>query len=301
MVKPAIAVFILISLFFPVSGQTYNSVKAVVDHITFKNINGNIVKKDSGREVPGTDADTVPDCGWECSLFKGHPSALMPPISVCIGGRCSSSVYYTNCFVGFDLNLDDTTLSFHGTDTFCGKYITESHISNDTLAYTITNEFQSREFTTYFAFMNDTIIDCYFSYSFYRNDSTIASDHQPATFWEIDSIKNLTTIGDNDSIKYMIATYYLAANEAGIKYDVSRHVDEKLIIVPNPFSTVVFFEIRNAKSELRNTKLEIFDLAGRRVWSHAARRSSHVWDGRDDLGRLVPDGVYVVRLRTGGW
>jgi hypothetical protein len=51
------------------------------------------------------------------------------------------------------------------------------------------------------------------------------------------------------------------------------------------------------------TRLEVFDLAGRRVRTlldgrAAAGASEHVWDLRDGNGRPVSSGVYFVRLST---
>jgi hypothetical protein len=73
---------------------------------------------------------------------------------------------------------------------------------------------------------------------------------------------------------------------------------------PNPFrlSTSVRFEL----SQAGPVRLEIFDLRGARVavlvagtvlpaGGHAA-----TWDGRDRDGRLMPAGIYLVRLEAGG-
>ncbi len=74
--------------------------------------------------------------------------------------------------------------------------------------------------------------------------------------------------------------------------------------VPNPFrsSTTIGFTL----AESGPATLEVFDLAGRRVrelvrtnlgaGSHTAR-----WNGVDDLGRKAPAGVYLYRLRAGGF
>ncbi|MBN1827483.1 MAG: VCBS repeat-containing protein [Candidatus Eisenbacteria bacterium] len=71
---------------------------------------------------------------------------------------------------------------------------------------------------------------------------------------------------------------------------------------PNPFNPSV--EVRFTLDSAGETRLEVFDVAGRRVallaggtfpaGSHAAR-----WNGRDGAGRPAPSGVYLVRLAAG--
>jgi len=69
---------------------------------------------------------------------------------------------------------------------------------------------------------------------------------------------------------------------------------------PNPARAGV----RLAFSGRGDGELDILDLAGRRVttaWRGAlAGEATAAWDGRDDTGRRVPDGVYFARLRIGG-
>jgi hypothetical protein len=98
---------------------------------------------------------------------------------------------------------------------------------------------------------------------------------------------------------------YLGKNELGPykKHPVVNVKDEtalkdndklRLSCFPNPFRTSVFFEIRTAKSELRDMQAAIYDVTGKLVWSHVARRTSHVWDASGQ-----PGGVYLVRVNTG--
>jgi hypothetical protein len=77
--------------------------------------------------------------------------------------------------------------------------------------------------------------------------------------------------------------------------------------VPNPFNpkTEIRFEVPGTAGSLVPTRLEVFDVKGRRV------RQLHVgplapgahaleWDGVDDQGRWVASGVYLAVLRCAG-
>jgi hypothetical protein len=69
---------------------------------------------------------------------------------------------------------------------------------------------------------------------------------------------------------------------------------------PNPATDLQTFLIEIPASTL-GAKLEIFDLSGRRIWrapdgAVAAGLQEIDWDGRDDGGRIVGAGVYLVRL-----
>ncbi len=69
---------------------------------------------------------------------------------------------------------------------------------------------------------------------------------------------------------------------------------------PNPFAdaTAIGFELERA----RPVEVTVYDLAGHRVRRvaaglYGAGPHSESWDGRSDAGRLMPSGVYAVRLR----
>ncbi len=72
---------------------------------------------------------------------------------------------------------------------------------------------------------------------------------------------------------------------------------------PNPFntSTQIPFVVRDSSTSIR---LEVYDVLGRRVRTlHdgpvAAGEHRLRWDGRNDAGQTVGNGVYMARLRTG--
>jgi hypothetical protein len=68
---------------------------------------------------------------------------------------------------------------------------------------------------------------------------------------------------------------------------------------PNPFSsrTTIQFSL----PERTEVNLRVFDIAGREVRTLVdgplpGQWHDVVWDGRDDLGREVPGGIYFLRL-----
>ncbi len=70
---------------------------------------------------------------------------------------------------------------------------------------------------------------------------------------------------------------------------------------PNPFNpvTTLFFTL----SEASPVRLEVFDIAGRRLRTlvNSVLESgdhSRIWDGRNDAGEELPSGLYLARLRS---
>ena len=73
--------------------------------------------------------------------------------------------------------------------------------------------------------------------------------------------------------------------------------------VPNPFGAATRVEF--ALPRAGPARLEVFDLAGRRVrvladGSHEPGRYAIPWDGTDGDGRKLAAGVYVLRLDAAG-
>jgi hypothetical protein len=71
---------------------------------------------------------------------------------------------------------------------------------------------------------------------------------------------------------------------------------------PNPFSTGTAFDV--SLPHTADVKVEVFDVGGRRVrgmslgWVEAGTRRIS-FDGRDNRARLLPSGVYFVRVHVG--
>ena len=78
----------------------------------------------------------------------------------------------------------------------------------------------------------------------------------------------------------------------------------RLTAAPNPFNprTVLSFEL----SEAGEVTLDVLDARGRRVRRvldaapHAAGHHEAVYDGRDNAGRELATGVYLLRMQVGG-
>jgi hypothetical protein len=72
-------------------------------------------------------------------------------------------------------------------------------------------------------------------------------------------------------------------------------------VQPNPMHGVS--QVEYALERSGGVRLSVFDAAGRKVrslWDGWQMAGAHVlaWDGRDDQGRDVPEGLYFVRLET---
>ncbi len=71
---------------------------------------------------------------------------------------------------------------------------------------------------------------------------------------------------------------------------------------PNPFNPTT--EIRYELPRQEHVKIEIYNLIGNRVRTlvnepHPAGYFNRVWDARDDLGRVLPSGIYIYRIKAG--
>ena len=72
---------------------------------------------------------------------------------------------------------------------------------------------------------------------------------------------------------------------------------------PNPFTSTTELEIGIVKASA--IEIDVFDVAGRKVRTQTFAQRSAGWrklvfDGRDEMGRLLPSGVYFYRVRASG-
>jgi len=80
----------------------------------------------------------------------------------------------------------------------------------------------------------------------------------------------------------------------------------RLTNAPNPFSAST--QIRYRAESGASTRLEVYDIAGRRIRSLVRDLDSPfggdyqaIWDGTDDRRRAVSSGIYFLHLRTASW
>jgi len=65
---------------------------------------------------------------------------------------------------------------------------------------------------------------------------------------------------------------------------------------PNPFCISTKMSLSTQVSNSKPQALRVYDVQGRLVRTLAVNRESHtIWDGRDDMGQLLPSGTYLVR------
>ncbi|MFO7651976.1 MAG: FlgD immunoglobulin-like domain containing protein, partial [bacterium] len=111
--------------------------------------------------------------------------------------------------------------------------------------------------------------------------------------------RGASTMAAGRAIKYTTDAPTTGLAEPGIG---SAARFDRLAVAPNPVRSgaMVRFGVRQAG----NVRLAVFDRAGRAVRTLAngpmtAGQHSVRWDGRDDSGRTLAQGVYFLRLDTG--
>lgn len=130
----------------------------------------------------------------------------------------------------------------------------------------------------------------------------------------------ITDLAENTPYYFAVTAYDTAGNESDFSNEVSivfhQHdttAPEQPVLLsynyPNPFSPAK--EVTHIRYNLRQpaeVTIEIFDMSNalvRTVIRQAARTAGEhtedIWDGRDDYGRLVANGLYIARIQTPDW
>jgi hypothetical protein len=153
-------------------------------------------------------------------------------------------------------------------------------------------------------------------YAVYRS-STSGVTPDPLFYVTSNSDTMLTDVGAPESVLYYVVTAVdVHLNESGPSNEamakaVPTAADDRTPAltslqvqpnVPNPFSATT--ELRVGLPAQADVRVDVFDVAGRRVASRDVGRRSAGWqsvrfDGRDDAGRQLPSGVYFYRIRAG--
>jgi predicted extracellular nuclease len=94
-------------------------------------------------------------------------------------------------------------------------------------------------------------------------------------------------VSDHDPVMASVRVRASDAQPAGPKLAIS-------LPHPNPFNVETTMEVVGD-----HVRVEVFDVAGRRVCAPAIAGGSFTWPGKDNAGRDVPAGVYWVRVSDG--
>jgi len=77
---------------------------------------------------------------------------------------------------------------------------------------------------------------------------------------------------------------------------------ETVVLTPNPFHQTLEIKLQAPVQNRGSTSLKIYDTAGRLVrdFSHSlpSTMTALSWNGRDDFGRRLPNGIYFLRLKS---
>jgi hypothetical protein len=76
----------------------------------------------------------------------------------------------------------------------------------------------------------------------------------------------------------------------------SGHIVSGVKAFPNPFDEVVSVQLVNGNEGL--LEIDIFDVSGVSIRSIRTTDASLQWDGKNNAGREVPDGVYLMTLSS---
>ncbi len=124
------------------------------------------------------------------------------------------------------------------------------------------------------------------------------------TSFELGALVDLGGVSTRSALLDSIM-HFFGISPTGIKENAELDVEvTTLQIYPNPFTqqAEIRFTIHDSRYTTGNPVLNIYDVSGRLVksFSPASCVTDHesriTWDGTDEVGRLVPAGVYFVHL-----
>jgi len=114
-----------------------------------------------------------------------------------------------------------------------------------------------------------------------------------------------------DTIVFLVVNNGLTADEYELKITLGNQIKLENLLeapYPNPFRshTAGILTVPYRLSETSAVEAAIFSDDGRRVWNKKPERKTigagtMEWNGRDEEGRLVPSGVYIMRFWAGAF
>jgi hypothetical protein len=93
-------------------------------------------------------------------------------------------------------------------------------------------------------------------------------------------------LGPNRAIKYTTDTPIVYISES------FEDLNGAIKISPNPFKTTMFIQMPYSLST--KSKIKIYNSTGRLVKNF----TQLIWDGKDEIGKKLPTGVYLVRFEN---
>jgi hypothetical protein len=114
----------------------------------------------------------------------------------------------------------------------------------------------------------------------------------------------VTQLNSNTGWQY-IESYSVSVG-ASESYDIIRKAIQTTSVYPNPFSSYTRIRIPNSVSADNESELKIYNVAGKLVKTFNLAMVSGsqltsdgiIWDGKDNNGLKVPNGIYIVNLKT---
>ena len=140
----------------------------------------------------------------------------------------------------------------------------------------------------------------------YGNTWTFQSNPAESTLFDVDFTDNLHGIACGYNI--ILTTTDGGQNWLGIQEDNAYKSPQaaELAVYPNPCRqmTEIRCQLPEARSQMQEMALKIYDCSGRAIKSFNLASnvlpfvSTVIWNGADDNGRRVPQGIYFVRLNA---